>query len=247
MYFNAADNLHGYEFWNYDNTIGNDIEVDLTVYLEGPFNGTYMGTSLNPSLLPLSQPYNTTPWNYNGTESVISIPNTDVVDWVVVELRDAPDVVSATEATTIDKQAAFLLRDGSVVGIDGISLIQFSGTITEQLFAVVRNRTHVAIISANPLADIGGVHTYNFTTSIDQVYGGGTGFKSIAIGIYGMAGGDVDADGTVDIADKTLWEITGGSKGYVQEDLNFDGQVNNLDKDDIWLLNTNIISSQVPE
>ena len=44
-----------------------------------------------------------------------------------------------------------------------------------------------------------------------------------------------------------MWEIYGGAMGYLQPDLNFDGEVNNPDKDDIWILNTDIISSQVPE
>ncbi len=35
--------------------------------------------------------------------------------------------------------------------------------------------------------------------------------------------------------------------GYLPEDLNFDGQVNNQDKDDIWIINTDVFSSQVPE
>jgi poly-gamma-glutamate capsule biosynthesis protein CapA/YwtB (metallophosphatase superfamily) len=223
------------------------IEADLTVCLEGPFNGTDMKTSLNPSLLPLSQPYNTAPWNYAGIESVVSIPNPDVVDWVLVEFRDATDAASASEASTIDRQAAFLLRNGSVVGTDGLSHIQFSGIITKQLFAVVRHRNHIDIISANPLTETGGVYIYNFTTSIDQVYGGGTGYKSIAPGIYGMAGGDADADGTVNITDILMWAIHSGAEGYLQEDLNFDGQVNNLDKNDIWILNNNTISSQVPD
>ena len=35
--------------------------------------------------------------------------------------------------------------------------------------------------------------------------------------------------------------------GYLQPDLNIDGQVNNPDKDDVWILNADVISSQVPE
>ncbi len=63
---------------------------------------------------PLNQPYSVAPWNYPGTESVITIP-ADVVDWVIVELRDAPDAVSADPASYVAKQAAFVLDNGSVV------------------------------------------------------------------------------------------------------------------------------------
>jgi poly-gamma-glutamate synthesis protein (capsule biosynthesis protein) len=243
---NSGDAIVNYTETGYGG--GHIINADLTVFLEGPFNGTDMNTDLNNSSnLPINQPYNTAPWNYDGTESVVSIPNPDVVDWVLVEFRDATDVESATEATTIERQAAFLLRDGSVAGTDGLSFIQFSGTITEQLFAVVRSRNHIDIISANPLIAAGGVYTYNFTTSIGQAYGGDAGYKSIVFGIYGMAGGDADANGTVNIEDKLLWEVFSGTKAYCPEDLNFDGEVNNPDKDDIWILNTNTKSSQVPE
>lgn len=227
-------------------------EANLKVILEGAFNGLDMNTNFTTKpdltgLFPLAQPYNTLPWNYNGTESVDSIPNPDVADWILVEFRDAPDAAGATETTTIERQAAFLLRDGSVAGTDGISNIQFKGMITDQLFAVIRHRNHIDIMSANPLTKMGAVYTYDFSTSIDQVYGGDAGYKSIGAGIYGMAAGDADASRIVDFADKLLWEINAGATGYLQSDLNFDGEVNNPDKDDIWILNTNTKSSQVPE
>jgi poly-gamma-glutamate synthesis protein (capsule biosynthesis protein) len=228
------------------------IEADLTVFLEGPFNGSDMNTDLtnNPGLagsFPLSQPYNTAPWNYDGTESVISVPDPNITDWILVEFRDATDAVSATEATTIERQAAFLKNDGSVVGLDGTSDLSFNHPIIHSLFVVVRHRNHVDIISANPLTNADGVYPFDFTVSINQALGGAAGYKSLAPGIYGMAGGDTDANGTVEISDKTIWELNGGTKGYLPEDLNFDGQVNNQDKDDIWILNNNIKSSQVPE
>ena len=58
---------------------------DLTIYLEGPYNAGQMNTTINSSL-PKTQPYNTSPWNYGGQESVNSIPQ-NVIDWVLVELR----------------------------------------------------------------------------------------------------------------------------------------------------------------
>jgi poly-gamma-glutamate capsule biosynthesis protein CapA/YwtB (metallophosphatase superfamily) len=223
------------------------IEANLKVFLEGPFNGVDMRTSLNPSLLPLSQPFNVPPWNYNGTESVDAIPNSNVVDWILAEFRDAPDAAGATGSTVIEKQAGFLLRDGTIVGTNGTTHIQFKGAVSKQLFAVVLHRNHVGIMSANPLTIAEGVYTYDFTTSIGQVYGSTAGYKSLAPGIFGMAGGDADASGSVDMADKILWETGSGANGYLPADLNLDGQVNNQDKDDIWILNKIAFSSQVPE
>jgi len=220
-------------------------EVDLKVFLEGPFNGTTMNADLTS--LPLSQPYHTTPWNYNGNESVVSIPNPEIVDWVLVEFRDTTNAASATVATIIEQQAAFLKSDGSIVCLDGNSILSFNHSIIHSLYAVVHHRNHIDIMSANPLIDIDGVYTYDFSTSINQVLGEAAGYKPLTTGVFGMAGGDINPDGLVDMNDIFSWTIQGGTKGYLQQDLNFDGEVNNPDKDDIWILNNNIISSQVPE
>jgi hypothetical protein len=93
--------------------------ADLKVFLEGPFAGTGMNTVLYQSgHLPLTQPYNTAPWNYAGTENVAIIPSADVVDWVLLEFRDAPlGAPSATPATTVERRAAFILIDGSIVDL----------------------------------------------------------------------------------------------------------------------------------
>ena len=67
------------------------ITLDLKVFLEWPFNDTTMNTVLNAqNLIPLTQPFNVAPWNYAGTELVSSIPNPDIVDRVLVELRKPP-------------------------------------------------------------------------------------------------------------------------------------------------------------
>ncbi len=156
------------------------INLDLLVYLEGPFSVSEMGTSLNAAgLLPLAQPYNLAPWNYSGTESVTSIPNPDVVDWVLIELRDAADAASATPATRIARQAGFLLKDGSVVGTDGSSIVQFSNSFIQQLFVIVWHRNHLGIMTANGVTASGGVYAYDFSTSETKAYGGSAGYKNI--------------------------------------------------------------------
>ena len=151
-----------------------DIRLDIKALLEGPFNGTSMNTDLNnQNQIPFSQPYSTTPWNYAGTESVPSIPNTNIVDWVLIELRDASDAASATPATVIERQAAFLLNNGEVVGLDGNTgaLQCTSTTITNNLFVVVYHRNHLAIMSANPLTKAGEVYSYDFTIADSQAFG----------------------------------------------------------------------------
>lgn len=223
------------------------IDLDVLVYLEGPYSETEMSTNMNMAgEIPLTQPYNTPPWNYTGTESVGEIPNTDVVDWVIVELRDAVDAASATGATKIAEQAAFLLKDGSVVDLDGSSTLEFSVSATNNLFVAVWHRNHLGVMSAIPVTGTGGMYSYDFSTSLSQAYGGGLGYKLIATSVYGMPGGDFDGDGDVDNDDKAAWTASAGTMGYQPSDFTLDNQVSNEDKDDVWVENTTL-NNQVPE
>jgi len=61
-----------------------------------------------------------------------------------------------------------------------------------------------------------------------------------------MVGGDANADGDINAADKILWTIDAGTKGYMATDHNMDVQVNNQDKNDTWAEN-GTYSSQIPE
>ena len=222
-----------------------DFYVDLKVMLEGSFNGTDMNTNLTPlNEFPLSQPYSGLPWNYPGTETVTSIPS-GVVDWVFVELRDATAAATATAATRIARQAAFLLSDGSVVGMDGISNLQFTNSIIHQLFVVIWHRNHLPVLSANPLVKTGESYAYDFTSGSGQAFGTDT-QKFLSAGIYGMIGGDSNSDESIDDLDKDiLWQAEAGLSGYLPSDLNLDGQSSNTDKNDIWLPNTGK-GSQLP-
>jgi len=221
------------------NILHDDIVLDMKVFLEGPFNGTGMNIGLtnNPELVegfPLSQPYNKSPWNYSGTESVASIPN-DVVDWVLVELRDAANAASATSGSVVVQKAAFLLTDGSIVDLDGDSNLLFTNDISQQLFVVIYHRNHIAVMSNYPVVGVGGIYTYDFSSGQDQAYGGSTGHKEITAGIWGMVCGDGDSNNDIDTLDKTnVWMIQAGLEGYLESDYNMDGNVNNIDKDDSW-------------
>ena len=226
------------------NVLHDDVVLDIKALLEGPFNGSGMNTNIS-SILPLSQPFNTAPWNYTGTENVGTIPG-GVTEWVLIGLRDAATAGTATGATTIARKAAFILNDGSIVDLDGVSDLVFPVTISQNLFVVVWHRNHLGIMSNNALTLSGGVYTYDFTSGVSQVYGGTNGHKQLATGVWGMYGGDGTKDGSVNNADYSpLWENETGSEGYISSDYNLDGQSDNQDKDDIWLPN-NGKGSQIP-
>ena len=101
-------------------------EVKLTVFLEGPYDKGKMLTELNKKdIIPLSQPYNVEPWNYGGNESVDSIPNIHVVDWVLVDIRSADSAGGATSETIFARKAGFLMDNGIIFNPDGQTLLSF--------------------------------------------------------------------------------------------------------------------------
>lgn len=221
---------------NYMDVQSLDFYVDLKIMLEGPFNGTSMNAVLSGlNGFPLAQPYSGAPWNYPGSESVVSIPP-DVVDWILIELRDAIDASSATEATRIARQAAFVMSDGTIMTVDGATLPQFSNlTIQQSLFVLVWHRNHLAVLSANALIKTGNIYSYDFTTALTQAYGTNS-LQFLNTGVYGLIGGDANADGFIDNLDKDIsWNTESGTAGYLSSDLNMDGQSGNADKNDIWL------------
>jgi hypothetical protein len=224
--------------------IQQNITLNLKVYLEGAFGTTEMKTDLIP-IIPLSQPYNFAPWNYPGTETVTAIPN-NVVDWVLIELRDAVNATSANSATRIARQSCFLLKDGSVVGLDGLSLPQFNNSFTQQLFVIIWHRNHLGIMSAAGLTQSGEIYTYDYSSSLSSVYGSGAGYKIIYNGICGMVSGDSNHDGLINLTDKAQWSTYAGENVYLDSDFSMDSEINNHDKNDIWLPNQ-IFFLQVPQ
>ena len=226
------------------------VKVSLKLFLEGPFDGEEMGTELNDSgLLPLNQPYNVSPWNYDGTETVAFIPNENVVDWVLIELRDTTQADRATPESTVALRAAFLLSDGTVVDIDGSSPVSFDiPGINWNLFIVVHHRNHLDIMSSYIPDYADGVYSYDYTFAQSRVfnslYGG---YKELFPDKWGMVAGDYNGDGVVDDSDKAVvWSQSAGQAGYYQADADLDGEVDNLDKNDFWTENRND-TSQVPE
>jgi hypothetical protein len=218
--------------------------LHVKVYLEGPFNGINMNYGMND--MPLAQPFNTSPWNYDGYESVPQIPN-HVVDWVLVELRSAPDSASATSDRILERRAAFLKDDGTITDLSGLLDMQFDKYISQQLYVVVRHRNHLDVMSAFPLQKVYKTFSYDFTPEKNQAYGSNNGHKQLVPGVWGMIGGDGKPDGNItDYDHQNVWRPTTGQKGYLNADYNLDGQVENKDKNDVWVGNY-LQSSQVPE
>jgi len=156
-----------------------------------------------------------------------------------VELRDTSEAQNASSSTTVARQAAFLLNDGKIVGLDGSSNLTFNQTIEDSLFVVIWHRNHLGILSAIALYEYGGVYSYDFTTASGKTYGGAIGCKELSVATWGMISGDGDASNQVNNSDKNdLWAQQAGNAGYIAGDFSLDSEVDNQDKNDLWVPNS---------
>jgi len=224
------------------------IRLNIRLFLEGPFNGNYMSFNLSSGdYIPLLQPYNIAPWFYNGQESVPSIPHNYIIDWVLLELRDAQDASMATPQTMIGRKAVFLLFNGFLVDLDGYSEIVFESHFENNLYAVIWHRNHLGIMSSNPLNDANDVYQYDFSLGSSQAFGDSLAQSPISPYLWGLTSGNGNDDSEISISDKTdIWQNQAGEEGYFMGDYNLDGQVNSLDKNENWIKNMGS-SSQVPQ
>jgi hypothetical protein len=239
-----------------------DQVLDLKVFIEGSYNNStnLMNTNLlTAGLVPTNQPYNPSlpyygnnapKWLHAGAESVTTLP-AGVVDWVIVQLRDAATAATAGNATIIPggTKAAFLKSDGTIEDVEGHSNVIFAGVpVSQNLYVVVYHRNHLGIISANALTQSGGTYTYDYTTGSSKVLGGTAGYKQIDTSpvIWGMVAADGNGNGFVQESDLTdVWKTDAGQLEYSGGDYNLDVQVSNADKNEYWWPNSSKVS-QVP-
>jgi uncharacterized protein (TIGR02145 family) len=240
---------------NEPTSIEEGIMVNVKMILEGAFDistGQLMHNLLNQDgLLPLTQPYapdlpyygNMAPvWYYQGNESIAQMP-ANVVDWVLVELRDAAGPAEAFDNTVIVRKACLLLNNGDVVGSD-LQPLAFDVVIGSGLYVVVYHRNHLAAMSSQGLIPTGDVYSWDFTVSGAAYLDG---YKALGNGYFGLIGGDGDADGQIQTQDKNnVWEPASGLGGiYLPGDFDLNGQVQTQDKNQVWNPNTGL-ASQVP-
>lgn len=228
------------------NLVTPGIYINLHVFLEGAYNlGSMNSVLIGLDDFPYVQPYNVSPWFYTGSEGVTALPGVNIVDWILVEIRDAFSAATATSLTILATQAAFLRSDGTIINTEGSPDLFFDISPTQQLFVVIHHRNHLSVISAMPIEESGGAYSYDFTTSDLQAYNYGQ--IDLGDGNYGMISGDANADGTVDIMDKNdNWELKVGNIIYNRADLNLDAEINNEDKNECWYPNRGL-GSQVPD
>ena len=210
----------------------------LKVFLQGPYNSSTneMNTGLNtliPTAANSTAAYGSAPFNYTGTESFVTVPNNDVVDWVLVEIRDATDVIAATTAAPVARVAGLLLKDGNIVSTDGSSPLSIEGlSITNNAYAIIKHRNHLPVMSALAVSPTNGTYTYDFSTGNSRAYTNSN-HGLVSTGTrFSMYRGNTTGDRFVNIIDALQTKIQSGvikTNVYLKYDINMDGIVNIID------------------
>jgi hypothetical protein len=239
---NESNNVDSFAF----TLVGEDEEVGLTVAPDLLLEGAYTAEvdMMNDRLgtetqIPLSQPYARENWNYKGSEVVGTLPQSSLVDWVLLELRTGDP--SDPPMKTIARRAAFLKSDGSVVELDGESPVYFHSVSAGDYYLVMRHRNHLPVMSSEavnidvPISVTYAGAEYDFTSGRTQAYGA-TAMKDLGDGTYGLRAGDADANGQIQTRDKNVfWKEELGESGYdLSSDFNLNGQTEMEDKNVAW-------------
>jgi hypothetical protein len=221
----------------------------VTAMLEGPYNGTDMNTTLNSNAyLPTSQPFSSapSPYTYSTSVSVSSIPNANVVDWVLVQVRKSGSgAANATSDSVKATMVGFLLKNGSIVDTGGVNALTMPISESGTYYVVVYQRNHLPVMSSAAITSNGTNYTYDFTTGSSQAYGTNA-QVDLGSGVYGMYSGRVEntTPTTIDAADRSAAWSDRNATGYQTTDCTLDGLVDAADRSTI--LNNSGKSSQVP-
>lgn len=213
---------------DYANCVGiTDFYVSAKILLEARWDGSSMNTDVaSLSIMPNNQPYGTAPWNYTGTENVALVTN-NMVDWVMVCLRDA-------SGNLLFKQAAVLDENGALLNLDGGECIVFPGAnIAGQYYVSVHHRGHLSVMSSQP---VNNGDLYDFTIAETQAMG----IQQLKLvnGAWVLFGGDFDNSRVVNNLDFNMWgQNSAAVFQYLPFDIDGNGVINNADYN-IWTLNS---------
>lgn len=181
-----------------------ELLMNIKTYLQGPYSGSNMADGLRTaSVIPLTEPYTALGYSHvgGGAESIVaSVLNNaansdnDIVDWVVVELRDKDD-----NTDIVASKSALIQRDGDIVDLDGTSALSITDPNSEgSWFISVRHRNHLGFMSnaARTLTSTASAH--DFTNGTIATYG--TNALKNDGGVYKMWAGDADGNGLIKYA-----------------------------------------------
>lgn len=185
-----------------DGFVNSVTEVNLKLFLEGLYIG---GDQMRKAQ------------DHNGVAPFDKYPGT-VADLITVELHDASNY-----GTIVWSQSDIDLNT------DGTALVLVPSMFTDQYYITIKNRNHLETVSATAIL-FGGSITYDFTDALSKAYGNNQ--KDLLDGNFAIFAGDVNQDGFINVADRSLVQsaFLSFTLGFVVEDVNGNGTVNVLDR-----------------
>ncbi len=223
------------------------VYVQVRLLLEGPYLSAtdLMTDNLRATgLLPIDEPYTGLGYTLDGWErvspSVFTSTGADaIVDWVVLELRDAGDF-----SVTIGTRAALLQADGDVVDLDGLSNVLFDNAPDGNYYIVARHRNHLDIMTPGSISLSQTSALHDFTTGSAFSNSSTMVQKNLGGGKFGMFSCDFNNTGFIDAQDRSdAWNFR-NQMGYLIQDADFDGECGASDRSNCW--NNRNLFSQVP-
>jgi hypothetical protein len=215
------------------------VKLAARAFLQGPYdvNTHAMKTDLySNALLPVTSVYTYDP------RTVASVP-AGSADWVLLQVR------SSVGGPPIYSRSLFLRSDGQVIDNDGsesFDILSLEGV--KSYYVVLRQRNHLAIMSASPITlDGSTVTTHDFTTAQNKAYGTNP-MKAMSDGKFAMKAGDGNGDGGIDAIDiNSAWRPNNGTAWSYSKyaDFNLDGGIDAIDANAYWRPN-NGSATQVP-
>lgn len=220
--------------------------LNVKVFLEGAcLPGTeLMRTSLlSNGHLPIHHPYSAEPYFLQNDdddvvydddfEELFVFESTDLVDWVMIELKES------IEEEPFFRAAALLKNDGSIVSPTTYNSFSIDFEEAEDVgsfYILIRHRNHLDIISQETFIDEGPSISYDFSSSIEMARGVGQQKLSID-GMAMMISGDINGDLSIQTTDLDYWKATPAVLNvYNNADLNLDGSIQVTDYD-LWFKN----------
>lgn len=227
-----------YEGLTSETVAASSVTIAAKVFLEGPFVSATgkMNTNLRTlGTFPLSEPFTALGFAQVGgggetiNASVLTTTGDNaVVDWVLVELRDA-----SNSATIVRTKAALLQSDGDIVDTDNSSALSIP-MAPASYFVAVRHRNHFGVMTGNAVALAVAPTTLDFTTGALATYGTNA-QKTVSTYRVNWAGNtvrDVNLKYTGSSNDRDPILVRVGSTtpnnvvtGYYIEDVNLNGSV----------------------
>lgn len=199
------------------------------VFLDGVYISPAAGMSASlggRGLIPKRHPYNLAPYNYKGNNLISTTIDSNVVDWVLIELRDS------SRGTLFEQQAGLLLSNGSIVDsvaqVGDIKLASVTSNSTNYQI-VIKHRNHLSVSTSTAINLSPGMTTNVDFTNNSNVLNNNQ--KLVSNGQYAMVAGNVNSGSEIDASDRVAVRSENEATNvYSNLDVNMDGYIDSSDR-----------------